>query len=192
MSNFYTSEHQQKNLTAHLNDPCWGGNTNYLFSILGNKYPDPLDFFIKLIKPVSILDYGCGKGHVLTRIKSKFPDIEMINYDPFSPGYSVPPSKPCDLVVCYNVLQVVEPEFLKSVVDHIYKLTNKNILLSINCASSPEYGNTAEWWKNFLKNYNIVKEFYSHGISQSAYKYDIDGTLGFSGMCQFWIIKDSK
>jgi hypothetical protein len=188
MSIFYTNYHQQKNLKAHQTDPKWGSNSNYIFSLVSGKSL-PLEFFIKLFKPKSILDYGCGKGHALNQNKLKFPDIEMVNYDPFNPLYSEVPTQPCDLVICYNVLQVIEAQFLDAAVEHIMSLSSKNVLISINCDEDTQRGwRNKDGWRTVLEKNNIIAEC----SLPMTNVYPISGAPTSSSRCQFWISKDSK
>jgi hypothetical protein len=181
MSTLYSLSHQEKNVVAHQINPMWGINDNYHFSFT------PLDSFIKLIQPKSIIDYGCGKGFALDQLKLKFPDINMVNYDPFYSTHSTLPTTPCELVICYNVLQDVELNFLDQVIEQIYNLSTKNILLSMNFYESK--GQTSvDWWRNRLAEYNIITDarVADHQI------YPIHGVPMISGGYNCWISKKAK
>lgn len=76
----------------------------------------------------SILDYGCGLG----TLKANYPDkmVDIREYDPCIPEKSELP-EPADLVVCNDVLEHVEPEFLDNVLEHLASCTKKVALVSI-------------------------------------------------------------
>lgn len=99
----------------------------------------------------SVLDYGCGKGRLRRRIG---PIVR--NYDPAMPQWSGEP-EPADLVVCWDVLEHIEPERLDAVLDHLRSLTLKQAFLIV--ATRPDGSKLmpdgrnphliiedAEWW----------------------------------------------
>jgi predicted TPR repeat methyltransferase len=59
----------------------------------------------------TILDYGCGKGFLARALRSEIA-LPVAEYDPAIPGKDKPPA-PADLVVCTDVLEHIEPEFLE-------------------------------------------------------------------------------
>ncbi len=183
MSTFYTKSHQEKNIWAHQSDARWGGNSTYHFSFL-NKPTFSLDSIVESIKPSSILDYGCGKGLALNQLKLKFPNIDMVNYDPFVSSHSVLPDKPCDLVICYNVLQIVELKFLDQIIEQIHSLSTKNILLSMNFNRYCEQ-TTTDWWRERLSRYNIVVD----GKLEDHWIYPISGNPKIESGYNCWISK---
>jgi methyltransferase family protein len=74
----------------------------------------------------SILDYGCGKRTLesgLLKLWMGVPLVPIINYDPAIEGCDE--KKPCDLVVCTDVLEHIEPEYLGNVLHDIQGLMNK-------------------------------------------------------------------
>ena len=68
---------------------------------------------------IDILDYGCGKG-LLARNMS-FPIKE---YDPAVVSKRQAPN-PADLVICTDVLEHVEPEFIEAVLDDLKRVTKR-------------------------------------------------------------------
>jgi hypothetical protein len=68
---------------------------------------------------MSILDYGCG-GAALSRYLS----LPIFNFDICRPEYAHEPPA-ADLVVCFDVLEHVEPEYLDEVIRHIKSKTRK-------------------------------------------------------------------
>ena len=67
----------------------------------------------------SVLDYGCGKGEFALRLP--FP---ITNYDPAIPKFAATP-KPHDIVICADVLEHIEPEYLDDVLDDLKRVTKK-------------------------------------------------------------------
>lgn len=183
MSILYSLSHQEKNILAHQTNPMWGVNDNYHFSFT------PLDSFIKLTRPKSIMDYGCGKGFALDRLKLKFPDISMVNYDPFYSTHSTLPTTPCELVISYNVLQDVELNFLDQIIEQIYNLSTKNILLSMNFNKSKGQTNV-DWWTNKLVGFGY--KIITSGRVEDHQIYPIHGVPMISGGYNCWISKIAR
>lgn len=103
----------------------------------------------------NVLDYGCGKGTLSLFL------VKVTNYDPAVEEFSTPPTDKRDLVVCTDVLEHVEPEYLDNVLDHIYSLTGNVAFFVISTRPSKRVlfdGRNAhlivedeEWWKDKLK-----------------------------------------
>jgi len=110
----------------------------------------------------SLLDYGCGKGLLAKNVP--FPIWE---YDPAITGKDNPP-RPADLVVCVDVLEHIEPEYLDSVLKDIKRCILKVGYLVIFAKPAtktlPDGRNThlivegKEWWKKRLSQYFDIPE----------------------------------
>jgi hypothetical protein len=74
-----------------------------------------------------ILDYGCGKQILSLQLG---PAYRVANYDPCIEGLDTPP-QPHPIVVCTDVLEHVEPEFVTDVLKDLRRLTEKIAFLSI-------------------------------------------------------------
>lgn len=75
----------------------------------GWKHSKEVRRIAKALKTEDVLDYGCGKGSLATRLGFK-----IAEYDPAIKTKRRPP-KPADIVVCTDVLEHVEPEHLQEV-----------------------------------------------------------------------------
>jgi len=107
-----TKEYQDQNKLLHIQNKDYGGG--------GQRRKKDILPIIAKYKPESILDYGCGKG-LLAKSMSQH---NWQEYDPCIPGKNSLPTA-CDLVVCCDVLEHVEPELIENVIEHIKILTNK-------------------------------------------------------------------
>jgi hypothetical protein len=76
----------------------------------------------------SVLDYGAGKRTLSACLKAD--GIEVQDYDPSIPEISAQP-QPTDLVVCSDVLEHVEPEYLDRVLVHLRSLTKKVLFVRV-------------------------------------------------------------
>lgn len=74
----------------------------------------------------SALDYGCGKGG----LKSAMPDRDIREYDPAIEGKDGRPA-PADIVLCGDVLEHVEPDWIDRVLADIKSLARKFVILHV-------------------------------------------------------------
>lgn len=135
-----------------------------------SKIPDFLAEFVENISPNSILDFGCGKGNLVEKLKEIHSKKDIIGFDPANPRFDFP-LHPVDLIVSTDVLEHIEPDLiditLKEIADnctHTYHL--------ISCAPAklilPDGRNahliqeTPDWWrKKFVDlGFSIYKEHY--------------------------------
>ncbi len=87
----------------------------------GHKFADIVLQYAKEIEAATVLDYGCGEQTLAAALK---PHIRILGYDPGISGRDSVP-KPCDLTVCLDVLEHVEPDRLDKVLNHIFCVTAK-------------------------------------------------------------------
>ena len=119
-------------------------------------------------KAKTVLDYGCGNGALVAALSASY---EAIGYDPGRPMFREVPKKPVDVVVCIDVLEHIEPEYLYDVLDHICSLAKKGIYLLIDTKKAgailPDGRNAhliiegLEWWsarlEPFFPEHNIER-----------------------------------
>lgn len=101
-----------------------------------------------------VLDYGCGKATL-----NQHMPFHIDSYDPAIPKYAMDP-EPADIVVCYDVMEHVEPDMVDSVLAHIATLTKQVALFQIDCREAKKQlpdGRNAHvslhppaWWKDRL------------------------------------------
>jgi 2-polyprenyl-3-methyl-5-hydroxy-6-metoxy-1,4-benzoquinol methylase len=115
----------------------------------------------------SILDYGCGKG----ALKASLGDV-VREYDPAIPGKDSVP-EPADLVVCTDVLEHIEREYLDSVLNDLKRVTRRGGFFTI--ATRPAEKNLADgrnahliveparWWLPKLMNCFELMRFENAG-----------------------------
>jgi hypothetical protein len=84
----------------------------------GGKHTEAVRELHRIYAPKTVLDYGCGENRLADSLKTEF---RISGYDPGIPDRAKMP-KPCDLVVCTDVLEHVEPSKLDAVLDHIWRL----------------------------------------------------------------------
>ncbi len=96
------------------------------FGTTGERRAKAVILLKNSFKAQSVLDYGCGKGTLAKKLP--FPIFE---FDPAIPGKDNPPN-PADLVICSDVLEHVELEFLDNVLADLRRVTLLWLLAIIN------------------------------------------------------------
>jgi hypothetical protein len=117
----------------------------------GAKHCAVVRAIIEECKPATALDYGCGEGKLSEGLKP----FRVSGYDPGIPEKSKLP-KPCDLIICTDVLEHIEPEKIDAVIDHIYRLCGMQayFVIALRPANAilPDGRNAhlivrnADWW----------------------------------------------
>ena len=157
-----TDNYKELNRKLHEADPHYGTS--------GHKYAEPVRE-LSMYGRLGILDYGAGK---CTLSKVLGPAYRVTNYDPCVPGLDTRP-EPHDVVVCTDVMEHIEPEFVDSVLSDIRALTKQAAFFSIAirpARKTLEDGRNAhvslktipEWKELITKaGFTIVKAFDDNG-----------------------------
>lgn len=149
-----TDEYRALNTELHERCPAYGTG--------GHKWARYIAATCRKYGYESVLDYGAGKG----ALKSALVGRDVREYDPAVPGKDARPSS-ADLVVCTDVLEHVEIECMRDVLQDIVSLADKSVLLSISCRvgqkrladGRPAHitVRSAEWWAEFLREFGRFK-----------------------------------
>lgn len=111
----------------------------------------------------TVLDYGAGRGDLAKAL----PDVKVWSYDPAVPAFaSLPP--PCDVTVCADVLEHIEPDCLQAVLEHIAALTRKaaHIVIATKHDGNKRLADgrdphlivrDPEWWRNRLREHMAAR-----------------------------------
>lgn len=100
---------------------------NESYGTSGRNYADDVLKVHSIVQAVSILDYGSGKG----TLKASLPQgLDVREYDPAIPLIAMHP-EPADLVVCTDVLEHIEPDYLAEVLEDIHSLAVKGVYLTV-------------------------------------------------------------
>ena len=80
----------------------------------------------------SVLDYGAGNSDFKKTVQESYPDYDftIVEYEPSVPALNVDPAE-CDMTICVDVLEHIEPDKIDNVLSHIQEKTNKICFLSI-------------------------------------------------------------
>ena len=69
---------------------------------------------IRLLRPTTIVDYGCGQSRLLDRLNLGY-SVELFRYDPAIPAYASRPDVKADLLLNIDVLEHIEESDLDDV-----------------------------------------------------------------------------
>ncbi len=115
-----------------------------------------------LEKIQSLLDFGSGKGFFSNTIKEHYKDINLYTYDPVTSCIDLPTN--VDMTYSSDVLEHIEPAYLKETLDMLFNITTKYQYHLIACHPAKKklkdgrnahlIIETPEWWKNKLSKYN--------------------------------------
>lgn len=108
----------------------------------------------------TLLDYGCGRESVKAALASLDPGIEVSGYDPAIPERAESPA-PADFVICTDVMEHVEEQYVANVLDNIHSLARKGAFFCIALTKAkrnlPDGSNahitlkTVEWWMGHIR-----------------------------------------
>jgi 2-polyprenyl-3-methyl-5-hydroxy-6-metoxy-1,4-benzoquinol methylase len=149
-----TEEYRALNAELHQRNEHFGKRPSTLI--------EPLMQVCSQLKTSDVLDYGCGKGEL--NLHTPF-GVKL--YDPAIEKFSTPP-EPADVVVCTDVLEHIEPQFVEGVLDELKRLTKKVALVTIACIPAHKTladGRNAhislhpiEWWEERIRQrFNVVE-----------------------------------
>jgi len=97
------------------------GNT----SIKNARYIRPE---IQLLKPKSIIDYGCGQSSLVDHLNLGYP-VDVCRYDPAIPAFSEKPTGVFDLLINVDVLEHIRDHDLDPIIEEMRALCRNAILI---------------------------------------------------------------
>jgi SAM-dependent methyltransferase len=120
--------------------------------------------------PNTVLDYGCGKGAILSKLQEQYPNTTWTGYDPAVRMFDMElTNKTFECIFCNDVLEHIEPEYLDTVLKNIFDLSSKYVWLRIDTLPARKKlsdGRNAhlilenkEWWTNKLNKYNFTIDY---------------------------------
>ena len=141
--------------THKATDNAWGGGHSV------DKLPKYENEMSKLgVK--TILDYGCANGKFKVYMDQKKPHYDVSEYDPGIRGKDSLPV-PADYVVCCDVMEHIEEDYLEAVMQHLKSLIKKGGFFNISTKSAITIltdGSNAhkivkdgEWWVDIFNKY---------------------------------------
>lgn len=140
-------------------------NLNKKFGVHGSKWAPKVVRIAKSLDTTDVLDYGCGKQYLAKTLLKTAPHLKVRGYDPAFPTLCLPPA-PADIVICTDVLEHIEPEYLANVMDDLQRVIKKVGILCVSnipAKKSLPDGRNAHliqkpmvWWlPKILKRWNV-------------------------------------
>lgn len=117
MTHLFSTEYAAIQARFHVDRPDYGTS--------GANYSEQVFQMAQRLQTRDILDYGCGK----CTLQASLP-FPIQNYDPFIQQHSARPN-PADIVVCTDVMEHVEEDYVLNVLLDIYSLANKAVFFEI-------------------------------------------------------------
>lgn len=140
----YSEKHIESQKQIHEQCPAYG-KASLLFAPMVSE-------LVNANGVARLLDYGSGLGEVPRHLElSQKLDVQF--YDPAISEFAAAPA-PSEMVICLDVLDVVEAESVDSVLDDLKRLTEKMAFFAIN-TQEPEQEEAmakgrefkpVEWW----------------------------------------------
>ena len=107
----------------HNNQKNYGSTSSMFF--------EEICMFIDYINPKTVLDYGCGKGALVSLLREKYPSIEIYGYDPSVEEHSKLEKDHFDIIVNTDVLEHVPENDVSDVISHIASLS-QNVFFNLH------------------------------------------------------------
>lgn len=142
--------------------------TNEKYGTSGKLYAPQVQALSISMQTEDILDYGCGKSTLANNLPFK-----INQYDPAVPKYCDKP-EPADLVICTDVLEHIEPDFLGEVLDDLARLVKRRGFFMI--ATRPAKKILADG-----RNAHLIQESARWWLSALWDKFKITGFQDFHG-----------
>jgi len=166
------TKYYKKQLQQKHNEVSWGGGVDTKVKWIMPKAKTYLNNSIN-----TVLDYGCGNGTFKKVCNKLFPDVSVLEYDPGIVGKDICPKK-ADIVVCFDVLEHVEPECLDNVLLHIQSINTHGAVLQpcLVAASHKLEDNrnahliiqSSDWWLNKFKDYFTIENIHYNTTTHLA------------------------
>jgi len=118
---FISPEYRDLNCRLHKQAKKYG--------ISAQRYIVDIRNWLKIVDAEIVLDYGCGKGKLKQGLRNQ--PVTVYEYDPCILDKAGPPG-PADVVVCIDVLEHIEPEYLDSVLEHMRTLALKGLFVTVS------------------------------------------------------------
>lgn len=166
MRQTFTKKYIELNKQLHNSPKGFGGGGHKQLPSLLPILDDP-DYKIN-----TILDYGAGQGTMKTALEKLNRGYQITNYDPARPEYDQKPQGNFDLVICTDVLEHIEPQYIDAVIEDLKDYSKCFLYLVIVCTPAnkvlPDGRNAhilqrpPEWWNHKLIVEHNFKHLYWH------------------------------
>jgi hypothetical protein len=157
MSQFYSKPYDE--VVAENSEHWKFYSRRNIYNFIANGKSLSINNIIQDHAITSAIDYGCGAG-----ISMSHCTIPVFNFDPFVERFSQYPTEPADMLVAFNVLNVIEDQFFDAVITEFYRLCNRIVVT--NTMLPGVYKRDTSWYVRQLL-INHSQEFKIAAISVS-------------------------
>lgn len=102
----------------------------------------------------TMLDYGCGKGAFLREMSGSGLFRFVRGYDPAVSAFNQRPSQEYDLVVCLDVLDQTEDEFVEPIIEDVAQFVGRFAVFDVITVQTPALSHlnprSAETWREII------------------------------------------
>lgn len=160
----YKAQLVQKHQTSPWGGAGWSWIPEIVRLIVRHKTKEP-----------TVLEYGSGRRTFKKTMAWAMPHVQIHEYDPGVPEIDIlpPVGDQFDFVLCTDVMEHVEEQFVNQTFDRLYAYTRHAALFNIACTPSksllPNGQNThvtvkpAQWWREHIeRRWNDILVLESH------------------------------
>lgn len=167
MTALFTKEYADEQRRIHTEQPAYGSRGFYWAYLAAG--------IAQIEGCRTILDYGSGKGTIGKAFREAGIDI-VSDYEPAIKGKDAP-AKPADLVVCVDVMEHIEPEFLDAVMNDLARVSKKILFVAISTIPSKRIMSDGrnthliiegdEWWRKKFESVGFkVRRTWKTGLQE--------------------------
>lgn len=149
-----TPEYKSQLVKKHQTSPWGGGGWTWI--------PDVARLIVAhRLKQPTVLEYGSGRRTFKQTMAWAMPHVHVTEYDPGVSGIDIVPTGQFDLVLCTDVMEHVERQFVDQTFDRLHAYTLHATIFNIACTPSkstlPDGRNahiTVEppaWWRGRIE-----------------------------------------
>jgi hypothetical protein len=110
----------------------------------------------------TLLDYGCGKGAFLGEMGRAGWFRFVRGYDPAVDAFKARPSQVYDLVVCFDVLDQTEDEFVEPIIEDVAQFTARVAVFSVITVQTPTLAHlnprSAATWQEIIGRHMAIDQ----------------------------------
>lgn len=154
----YSESWLQRHRDTHSRHPEFGTHRHpYLHDLI-----DRLAAELTGAEQPSLLDYGCGKGTFLREMSQSGRFRFVRGYDPAVPAFKSRPSQIYDLVICLDLLDQAEDEFVEPILEDVAQFAGRLALFDVITVQTPRLAHlnprSAATWKEIIGRHMSINQ----------------------------------
>jgi hypothetical protein len=132
----------------------------------------------------TLLDYGSGSSSLKNALDKYYPNVyNVLEYEPGAQDKCSPP-EPCEFVVCIDVLEHVEPDYIDAVLDDLQRVVIGTAIFTIS--TEPAFTTLTDG-----RNAHLIIQPYIWWYDKIASRFDIVTQSHNTSNC-FFILKTKQ